>query len=351
MISDFFHQKLVNLFVKTNGAISRVFFTGVGHIITLHRVLPASPYEIPENKALEITPEKLEHLISIYKRYNYTFVTPDTLYEILMQKKKVRGKVAVLTFDDGYNDIYTHSLPVLKSHNIPFCIYITSGFQDKTALPWWYMIDILLKGKNEIILHKAYQGQVLKCRDAHEKQKTFLNIRQALMEDYGHCEGILNEIFAANNCDYHKSLNYIYESCFLSWEQIKYISTHHDVCIGAHTVSHPKLNKLSEQEIIDEVIHSKKIIESHIQKEVQHFAYPHGGISEVGKREFEILKNLPFRTCTTTRQSNIFKCHRNHTECLPRIYFSSKSTEERIKFNLNGISQFQYNGIKKCITD
>ncbi len=268
-----------------------------------------------------------------------------------MQNKKVTRKVAVITFDDGYSDIFTYSLPILKSHRVPFCIYITTGFQDRTALPWWYMIDILLKGKSEIKLHKAYNKQTIKCLEEQEKQKAFLKIRQALTEDYRHREEILKEIFLVNNIDFQKSLNILYESSFLSWAQIKDISCQLDVCIGAHTVSHPILNKLTEQEIIEEVINSKRIIESHIQKEIMHFAYPHGGVTEVGKREFEILKKLPFKTSATTRQANIFKIHSNHTECLPRINYSSKSTEEKIKFNLNGISQFQRNRLKKCVTE
>lgn len=36
-----------------------------------------------------------------------------------------------ITFDDGYLDIYENAYPVLKSYNIPFCIFITTGYLGK----------------------------------------------------------------------------------------------------------------------------------------------------------------------------------------------------------------------------
>jgi peptidoglycan/xylan/chitin deacetylase (PgdA/CDA1 family) len=46
--------------------------------------------------------------------------------------------------------------------------------------------------------------------------------------------------------------------------------------IGAHTMTHPDLTKLSEQEALAEVFNSKKAIESESGNTVQTFAYPFG---------------------------------------------------------------------------
>lgn len=46
--------------------------------------------------------------------------------------------------------------------------------------------------------------------------------------------------------------------------------------IGAHTMTHPDLTKLSEQEALAEIINSKKALESELGKPVKVFAYPFG---------------------------------------------------------------------------
>jgi len=52
---------------------------------------------------------------------------------------------------------------------------------------------------------------------------------------------------------------------------------------------------------------TNELIQSKIGKKVEYFAYPFGSKNEVGKREFEIVKKLGFKTATTTRNGNILK--------------------------------------------
>ena len=46
--------------------------------------------------------------------------------------------------------------------------------------------------------------------------------------------------------------------------------------IGAHTVSHPKLNELTYKEQYKEIAQSKQDLESLLGKEIKHFSFPHG---------------------------------------------------------------------------
>lgn len=46
--------------------------------------------------------------------------------------------------------------------------------------------------------------------------------------------------------------------------------------IGAHTVSHPKLDELIYEEQYQEIAQSKQMLEKLIGKEVKHFSFPHG---------------------------------------------------------------------------
>ena len=46
--------------------------------------------------------------------------------------------------------------------------------------------------------------------------------------------------------------------------------------IGAHTVSHPKLDELTYEEQYREIAQSKQELESLLGKEIKHFSFPHG---------------------------------------------------------------------------
>ncbi|MDO4690129.1 MAG: polysaccharide deacetylase family protein [Fusobacterium sp.] len=53
---------------------------------------------------------------------------------------------------------------------------------------------------------------------------------------------------------------------------------------GAHTFNHPKINKISEKEIEQQVICCKKILEEKIGQNIISFAYPYGILNEYAKK-------------------------------------------------------------------
>ena len=63
--------------------------------------------------------------------------------------------------------------------------------------------------------------------------------------------------------------------------------------IGAHTITHPKLENLSAQEQRVEIKPSKQELESLLGHSVDHFSYPHGSYNE---DTIAIVKECGFRT-------------------------------------------------------
>jgi len=97
------------------------------HRVTLERSLDAryAPYDI--------TPERLESLIVEYKRRGYSFVSIDEIRNRLETihswgKALFVSKCIAVTLDDGYRDNYEVAYPIFKKYNVPFCIYVTTGY-------------------------------------------------------------------------------------------------------------------------------------------------------------------------------------------------------------------------------
>lgn len=76
----------------------------------------------------------------------------------------------------------------------------------------------------------------------------------------------------------------------LSWEQIKEMQEA-GMAIGSHTISHPHLAELSDEQLKKELEESKKIIEEKIGRPVDLLAYPGGNYDE---RVIEAVKNAGY---------------------------------------------------------
>lgn len=62
----------------------------------------------------------------------------------------------------------------------------------------------------------------------------------------------------------------------LSWQQLKTMADDPLVTIASHTKTHPALTKLSDQKLTQEIVESKKILESKLERPVHYFTYPYG---------------------------------------------------------------------------
>ena len=64
----------------------------------------------------------------------------------------------------------------------------------------------------------------------------------------------------------------------LDWEEVREMAGN-GVEFGAHTMNHADLLKLSIEQAREEIVSSKQVIEKNLEKDVQFFAYPYGGLN------------------------------------------------------------------------
>lgn len=284
---------------------------GIGTIFMLHRVLPVQEAEFAPNKDMAVSVAFLERFVLEARQAGYTFTSLDQLCTHLEQGS--RQKMLVLTFDDGYRDNFTHAYPLLRRLQVPFAVYVTTSFPDGEAVLWWEAIEQLLLDHDQIELA---DGRVLACRTNQEKLVAFVSLRAAIMAlPSDRLVERVNAMFAQAKFNWRP----LCSTHAMQWEEISELARDPLVTIGAHTLSHPVLGALSPDQAILEMRGSRDRLEARIGMPVKHFCYPFGSRNEVGVREFELARNLGFRTATTTRWGNIFRAHRAHLHALPRV--------------------------------
>src|SRR5260370_36691010 len=62
-----------------------------------------------------------------------------------MEKPTRNGHAVAVTFDDGYRDLYTRALPILKKYQIPATVFLPVVCIETGQVPWYDRIFLTLK--------------------------------------------------------------------------------------------------------------------------------------------------------------------------------------------------------------
>ncbi|MCF8245299.1 MAG: polysaccharide deacetylase family protein [Saprospiraceae bacterium] len=335
-------------FLTTLSWLFEPFYSGLGHVLTFHRVVPETgERRIHNHQTLEITPEHLERTILFFIKKGYSFYSLDQLFDRLTLGG-LNEKFVVFTFDDGYRDNLTVAYPILKKYGIPFTVYITTCFPDRTAILWWYILEDMLRAKNKVDFQWAGKRYSFSCRTQPEKEIAFDSIRRFFTQSF--CLENHEEMYRAVFGDFQSGLRAPVLEYAMSWEEIRELGNDPLVTIGAHTVNHFPLKQLGNDALETEIFESKRIIETQTGLPVEHFAYPFGKAVEASFREFEAVKSLGFKTAVTTRIGSVFAEHKNSLECLPRISINQVTEAAVLELQTSGMLPFLINKGKRVMT-
>lgn len=96
-----------------------------------HNVLPTHHYPLGPQSI-----EGFERQVRAIKRVAKVIPLSE-LSDALQTGKRIPGRAAVLTFDDGYSDALSVIAPLLRSMDVPATFFLVTSYLDKTMQPWW----------------------------------------------------------------------------------------------------------------------------------------------------------------------------------------------------------------------
>jgi peptidoglycan/xylan/chitin deacetylase (PgdA/CDA1 family) len=285
----------------------------LGTIYMLHRCAPINQGNFYWNEHMKVSPKYLKTFLNKYKR-THEFINLDDFYLLTTTRKKPKKPFIVMTFDDGYRDNYEYALPVFDELKIPFAVYITNSFPDKTAFLWWYVLEHIIQNNNRLVLSN---GNKFICDAKDKKEELFLHLRALILKlNQEKLEEEFNTLFYDYLFDY---TSYNEELC-LSWDMVKEMSNNVYCTIAAHTMNHKTLNQLTDIELEYEVLRGKKNLEKKIGKQIKHFAYPFGTLNEIGTREVEFVQKCGFDTACFAFGGEVNRKNLNKLHELPRVF-------------------------------
>jgi peptidoglycan/xylan/chitin deacetylase (PgdA/CDA1 family) len=295
--------------------------------------LPCTPAAFEPNRILRVTPQFLEQAIAQIRQSGFEIISLDDAHFRLLEKDF--RPFACLTFDDGYRDNLEVAYPIFKRHNLPFAVYICTDFADGRGDLWWLALEKAILRTDSVSLRIAGSEGRWPATSAAAKDATFHAIYwwlRSIKED--DARAVVAELCRATGFD----PSGLCPGLVMTWDEIRRLAADPLVTIGAHTRRHLALAKLTLPEARDEIAQSLARIERELGVPCRHLSYPYGDERSAGEREFQLARELGFRTGVTTRKGLIQRRHTSALTGLPRVSLNGDYQQARyVKVSLNGV--------------
>ncbi len=108
-------------------------------ILMYHRIDYVKASTPSATKALTVNPKVFRHQMKWLKRHGYHTITQRSLFNGLMCGSNLPRKPIVVTFDDGYRDVYRYASPVIERlgmHATSYVITERISGEDRSFLSW-----------------------------------------------------------------------------------------------------------------------------------------------------------------------------------------------------------------------
>lgn len=239
-------------------------------VVNYHRIGDGATCPF-DRVAFSVTADQFERQVSCVAKH-FEVVGPHDLIEEL---PRGAGRRIMLTLDDGYRDNYSVAFPILKQHGVQATFFVTTGYLDCPQVAWWDEIAWMVRACPSAVLPS---GQWLKTPvtvDAVDREPAI----SELLTRYKQLSGYPREylMFLAESTGSGRCPAGLTENMWMTWDMVRELDAA-GMSIGAHTVNHPILGRLSPEDQDAEIGESKRRIEAELGHPVSPFAYPDGSL-------------------------------------------------------------------------
>ena len=214
-----------------------------------------------------------------------------------LAKRSLPARALCITFDDGYVDNHDVALPILKRHGLPATLFVATGFLDGGRM-WNDTIEQAVRhckrAQLDLTGTACRELGVLDISSAQHRRKAiasllgvvkYLPLRERLE--------VSQAVAEAADVD-------LTEPLMMSTGQLR-AWRDSGMQVGAHTVNHPILAKLSDEEALREMCESRDTLVQVLGAPVTLFAYPNGKpVEDYTKQTAAIAKAAGFVAAVST---------------------------------------------------
>ncbi|TMQ70805.1 MAG: hypothetical protein E6K80_07385 [Candidatus Eisenbacteria bacterium] len=203
------------------------------------------------------------------------------------------GQWVAMTFDDGYADNVERALPILEAAGSRATFYLTAGLIEERRAPWWDRVVHALERARRPALQGSWDdsGRARPLRDARERRRALPAVLRRLRAGPAEQDARLRSLEAMLEVESQAPCE------LATWDQAR-VLVEAGMEIGAHTWSHPFLDRLDRAGQEREIGSSLRMIEQRLGARVSGLAYPGGAYDAVS---IEVARCSGLAYAVTTR--------------------------------------------------
>lgn len=235
-------------------------------VLLYHRVLPEAP-----NDGFQLAVTCAHFRDQLQWLNQHTRVIP---LDQLWDPPGDRRPRVVITFDDGYRDNLVHAASLLDECRLPATFYLTCGYIGTERRFWWDETYARCKAEDTEATPAPLVARVQRL--CSELRRMPAGKRETLLRNLG------EEPPPAHPIDLP-----------MTWDEARELQRL-GFTLGAHSMNHPALTELREEEAFWEVYESRRALEAQTSGPARHFCYPYDEAIRWKRR-------LPARLAATVR--------------------------------------------------
>ena len=203
-------------------------------------------------------------------------------------------RAAAITFDDGYADNYTVALPLLQEHQLTATFFIATAFIDGGTM-WNDTIIEAIRGCPRRTLDLDTIGMGQHCLTTQQDRRSAIDALLARIKYLPAPQRVALSARIATIAGVAPPAHLM-----MSSHEVRELRRA-GMQIGAHTMSHPILTKLTRDEARAEIHGSRQRLEELLGEPVNLFAYPNGRHGDdYGQEHASLVREMGFEAAVVT---------------------------------------------------
>ena len=156
-------------------------------ILMYHRINVVTSSTPAASQALTVHPADFERQMRWLKRHGYRTVTQREVFDALFRGRPLGPRPILITFDDGYRDVFYRASPVLERLGFRATAYVISGriSRGDPSFLTWPLLKALEERGVEIASHTVHHRD-LTSLSAHDALAELTQSRRVLERELGH---------------------------------------------------------------------------------------------------------------------------------------------------------------------
>jgi peptidoglycan/xylan/chitin deacetylase (PgdA/CDA1 family) len=269
-------------------------------VLIFHRVLPEPDRLFPE----EMYARQFDELCSwLTQWFN---VLPLDQAAAHLKAGILPARAACITFDDGYADNHGVALPILQRHGLCATFFIATGFLNGGRM-WNDTIIETLRQCEDLSVIDAVMPVLIRHpwiagSDPQSMPPTIVQRQAAITTLINQIKYLPTSERVTVTEELAKAAGVnLPQDLMMTSDQVKAMRQA-GMLIGAHTVSHPILARLTDDEARQQIGESKRFLEDLLGERIGLFAYPNGKPGEdYSPQTVEVVRSLDFDAAVSTQ--------------------------------------------------